>query len=373
MMMLDPVKILSKRIRIRSIVLIVLFAAYVAFSMFLFFEWVAPSLDGRAEQHIAADSSTYMYFADALREGRPDPEVLTALVSFPNTLWAPVLLALAFKSTLAIAVADYAMLFLAFFLLKRSFSFSTGMFLGLLLLNATTTISLLSVNKEIFDLLVVSIFLYARRKGSVALLVLALMLALINRFEVCLVLILFLFVESKMNTLRHRRIATTVGLLIALSVILPLAASHTLAAKFQEASNSNTITFLDNLEMHYMYGIAVFPKIAENLFAELIDVSKWVNSYSLSDLANSLIVFSNNLATLIVLIVLLKKRALTLRSDLIYFALLGCIVMAISLVVQPRYFYFVYVVLCLKAALPKSSSQAEGDRLAKPCGEVAHA
>lgn len=371
-MTLDPVKILSKPIPTRSIVLVVLFATYVAFSMFLFFEWVAPSLDGRVDQHIAADSSTYMYFADALREGRPDPEVFAALSTFPNTLWAPVLLALVLKDTFAIVVADYAILFLAIFLLKKSFSFSTGVFLGLLLLNATTTISLLSVNKEIFDLLIVSIFLYARRKGSFALLVLALLLAVINRFEVCIVLLLFIFVESKLNALRERRIATTVALLIALSVLLPLVASHTLAEKLGEASHSNTIAFFDNLEMHYMYGIAVFPKIAENFFAELIDVSKWVNSYSLSDLANSLIVFSNNLATLVVLIVLLRKRALTLQSDLIYFALLGCIVMAISLVVQPRYFYFVYVVLCLQAALPKSSRLAEGDRLAKPCGEAAH-
>lgn len=373
MMMLHPVRILSKPIRIRSIVVFVLFALYIAFSMFLLVEWVAPSLDGRVDQHIAADSSTYMHFADVLREGSPDPEVIAALATFPNTLWAPVLLALLLKSTFAIAIADYAMFFLALFLFKRSFSFSTAMFLGLLLLNATTTISLLSVNKEIIDLLVISMFLFARRKGNSLLLLLALLLALINRFEVCLVLVLFMVVESKLNPLRHRRVATTVAVLVALSVLLPLAASHALAGKFEEASTSNTIMFLDTLEMHYMYGIAVFPKIAENLFAEVLNVSKWVNSYSLSDLANSYIVFSNNLATLIVLIVLLRKRALTLRSDLIYFALMGCVVMAISLVVQPRYFYFVYVTLCLQAALPKSSWKMEGTRLSGTSGEMVHA
>ena len=372
-MMLDPVKILSKPIRIRSIIFCVFFATYIAFSMFLLFEWVAPSLDGRVDQHIAADSSTYMHFADVLREGRPDPEVIAALYTFPNTLWTPVLLAWALKGTFAIAVADYAMFFLALFLLKRSFTFSTGMFLSLLLLNATTTISLLSVNKEIIDLLVISMFLFARRKGNTPLLLFAILLAVLNRFEVSLVLVLFMVVESKMNPLRHRRIATTVAVLIALSVLLPLAASHTLAMKFEEASGSNTIAFLDTLEVHYMYGLAVFPKIAENLFAELLNVSKWMTSYSLSDLANSYIVFSNNLATLIVLIVLLRERALTLRSDLIYFALMGCVVMAISLVVQPRYFYFVYVLLCLRAAIPKSSLNPEGARLRSPSEELLHA
>ena len=58
----------------------------------------------------------------------------------------------------------------------------------------------------------------------------------------------------------------------------------------------------------------------------------------------------NNLATAVVFFVLVKKRALRVRSDLIYFAVLGCVVMAVSLVIQPRYFYFVYVLLCFQAA-----------------------
>jgi len=92
--------------------------------------------------------------------------------------------------------------------LKRSFSFSTGIFVGLLLLNATTTISLLSVNKEIVDLLAVSIFFFARRRHRNGVLLLALMLALFNRFEVCIVMLLFLLAESKLNPWRQRRVVT---------------------------------------------------------------------------------------------------------------------------------------------------------------------
>ena len=369
-MTVDLVKILSKPIRIRSVILTILMLAYVFFSLFLFFQWVAPSLDGRLDQHIAADSSTYIYIADVLRDGRPDPSVAVALASFPNTLWVPVLLALVLKSTFAMVIADYAMFILALYLFKKSTPCSIATLAGLLLLNATTTISLLSVNKEIVDLLVVSLFIFARRKRSYTLLFLVLLLALFNRFEVCMVLFLFMFVESRMNPWRQNRRLTIIVLLVVLSVLLPLMASRTLAAHFEEASTSNTITFLDILEMHYLYGLAVIPKIAENLFAELINVSKWVHSYSLSDLANSYIVLSNNLATFVVFIVLSSRRALTLRSDLIYFATLGSIIMAIALVVQPRYFYFVYVVLCLQAALPKEYRRSGDIRLSRRCEEM---
>jgi hypothetical protein len=345
-------KILSIRIRVRSLILFALCALYFCLSLYLFFQWVAPSLDGRTNRHIAADSATYIHYADSLREGRGDPLVIAALSSFPNNLWCPVLLALILKSTLAMVLANYAFLFLALVLLKKSFSFSTGSFLALLTLNATTTISLLSVNKEILDLLAVSVFIFAYRRHHSIVLLLALSLAFFNRFEVCIVMLLFLFFESRINPLRQRRAAALVALVVVLSVMLPLSAAKTLSDRFGEADTGGTVAWLDSLEMHYMYGVAVIPKIAENLFAELINASKWKSNYNFDDLANSYIVFFNNLANVIVLIVLAMKRTLSLRHDIVYFATVGCIMMGISLVIQPRYFYFVYVLLCLQAAQP---------------------
>lgn len=364
-MTVDTLKILSKRFRFRSMILFALMIVYIGFSLFLFFQWVAPSLDGRTDQHIAADSVTYLYFADSLRSGNVDPWVIASLASFPNTLWAPVLLALALKSTFAMVVANYAMFFLALILLKKSYSFSTEAFVVLLLLNATTTISLLSVNKEIVDLLAVSIFLFARRRSSNSLLVLALVLALFNRYEVCLVMLIFLFAESKLNLWRRRRILTLVVLTIALSVTLPLFAGATLSTHLEETVNNSGAFYvwLNAMEMHYLYGVAVIPKIAYNLFAELENAFRVEAQRLHSDIANSYIVLSNNLANVIVLGLLVTKRRLTVRSDIIYFAMLGCIIMAISLIVQPRYFYIPYVLFCLRAAQMDARKPAGGPSL----------
>ena len=351
-MNIDPVKILTARIRVRTLILSGLMTAYIGLSLCFFFPWVAPSLDGRTDQHIAADSGTYLYFADALREGRGDPYVLAALSSFPNTFWFPVLLALVLKSTFAMVVANYAMFFLALALLKRTYAFSMGIFLALLLFNATTTISLLSVNKEMIDLLAITIFLFARRRGSRGLLLLALSLSLFNRFEVCVVMILYLVVESRLNPWRRRRAVTLIAVVVALSVMLPLLASRSLSARFEEASAGGVIVWLDSLEMHYLYGIAVIPKIAENLFGVLVNPSAWKTFDSFSDLANSYVLLFNNLASAVVIAILIKRRRFSVRYDLIYFAVLGFIIMAVSLVIQPRYMYFAYVLLCLQAAEP---------------------
>jgi hypothetical protein len=44
--------------------------AYALACVIIFFQWVNPSLEGTTSQRIAADSFTYLYMADALREGR---------------------------------------------------------------------------------------------------------------------------------------------------------------------------------------------------------------------------------------------------------------------------------------------------------------
>jgi len=359
-MTIDPLKILTKRIRVRSLILLALMIGFICFSVFLFFQWVDPSLDGRTDRHIAADSVTYISAADALREGREDIYLTVALSTFPNTLLCPILLALLFKSTFAMVLADYAMFFLALILLKKSFSFSTGIFVGLLLLNATTTISLLSVNKEIVDVVAVSIFFFARQRRRYGVLLLALMLAVFNRFDVCIVMLLFLVADSKLNPWRNRRVITMAALIAVLSVALPLFASGILNARFREEVGSHTLAWFNALEMHYLFAVAVIPKIGMTLFSALItDPFKIATYYDYSDLANSSILYSNNFATAVVIVFLAWKRRLTVSSDLVYFALLGLITVAVSMETTQRYIYFVYVILCLQAA-KKGTMEKEG-------------
>jgi hypothetical protein len=102
------------------------------------------------------------------------------------------------------------------------------------------------------------------------------------------------------------------------------------------------------------------PKIVENLFGELVNVFNLQTFYSFSDFANSYIVFFNNLATAVVLVILARRNRFTLQSDFVYFSTMAWIIMAISLVIQPRYFYFAYVLLCLQAAQTEIGDPSAG-------------
>lgn len=323
--------------------------AYVVFCVYFFLQYVDPSLQGLTDQHIAADSSTYIYMADALREGRNDPWVLAALSSFPNTLWFPVSIAFALKSTWLIALLDCAIFVFSMSLFKRSAEVSVPVFLVLLLLNPTTTVSLLTVNKEIIDLLVVGLFCYWKTSRRWWVLCFALLLALINRYEVFLVMLVFILVQTRLNPLRLHRLRTLAVLILGASLALPVFASSIMASRFYEAEGAGVIAFLDNLQMHYLFFVAVIPKIMQGMFGELVNASRW-SSYTFADLANSYILLFNNLSSLIAIAILLWKRSFRLASDWIYLAWIGAIFMSISLVVQPRYLYFCFVLLCFQAA-----------------------
>lgn len=345
----DPLKLLTVRFRIQSLVWTIFFILYIGLTLYFFFAWVNPSSDGRTYQHIAADSSTYMFLASVLQGKAFDPTVAPLLLKFPNTLVGPTLVAYVVGSSPYTVIMNYAIFSLAVILLRKSINFSVFGFVGLMFINATTTISLISVNKEIVDLLVVAIFIFGWKRRYYSLVLFAFLLAVFSRYEVALVLFLFLLFTSKFNPLRQKRPLMLVSLIVALSISLPLFASKALNDQFEMATNGHMVALLDSLEMHYLYVFAVVPKIAENLFAEVVNIQKLQAYLAFQDIANTYIVFFNNLATVIVVGYLAKKRMLSTKNDLVYLAAIGWVVMAIALVIQPRYFYLSYILLCLRA------------------------
>lgn len=352
---------LFRPIELSKIALVLGLGLYVLFSLVLFFAVIDPSLNGETQNHITADSSRYMYFADSLREGRNEPWVLLAMSSFPNTFWVPVLLALLINSTALIVVLNYAIFFCAIWLFTRAVKVRIGILLALLLVNATTLISLLSVNKEIIDLLAIALFCYWLSKGKKLALVLALLIAILSRYEVFLATMLFMFLRSAMNPLRRHRLGSLIGVCAVISILFPIISSTpTIANRIDEAvataQSGGILITLDNMQLHYLFIVAAIPKITDNLFSALIDVGRW-STYSMEDAANTYILFLNNLATLYVLFVLVWMRRLNVRREWLYLAATIAIIMSISPVVQPRYFYSCYVLFCIEAARKREPSE----------------
>lgn len=352
----DPIRILATPIQIRSAILCVLLAAYVLLVLGIFFEAVVPSFaNGTTSDEFSVDSTVYVYFADTIREGRIDPWVLESLAHFPNTLWVPVFVSFALNSPLLVMVLNFAVVITSIIVLKRSCAMSLTAFLPLLLINPTTATSILCVNKEVFDLLAISLFLYGRAARNRWLVVAALVLALLNRWETCLIMGTMMLIQSRVNPWRRWRGAMLIALILVLNCAMPLWAGKVLAGRFEEAAGGNTIAVLDRLQMNYLYVVAVFPKIAENFFGQILNPQVWkVGSSWL------IINFFNNLASALIMLIAAAKRVLTVRNDLIYFAAIGAVIMAQSLAVQPRYFYFIYVLLCVQISLPRTAPGTAG-------------
>ena len=347
-MTLGPAKILSRPTRIRSAIVAVALAAYLEFIFIIFFQAVVPSyVNGTTSDAFSVDSTLYVFFANELRERRFDPWVIASMAHFPNTLWVPVFLSLVINSAFLIMLVNIAAAVLSVCLLKRGYAVSLTVFLPLLMMNPTTTTSLLCVNKEIFDLLSLSMFLYGRAKRIHWIIFMALAIALLNRWETCLVIAAFLFVESRLNPWKGRRWTFLIILVLILNFAMPFWGAKTLAGRFEEAESGNTIAVLDGLQMHYLYVIAVIPKIAENLFGQILNRQVW-------EVGSSWLFINlfNNIASALLLLIAVGKRLLTLQNDFVYFAAIGAVFIAQSLAIQPRYFYFIYVLICLQVALP---------------------
>lgn len=345
--------LLQRPTSLRSAAVGVFLVAYVATTFILFFQLVVPSFNNNStSEAFAVDSTVYTYFADSIREHRPDPWVLESLASFPNTLWVPTFISLVLNSALVIMLFNYGVFVVSLWIYRRSCSISLTAFIPLLLLNPTTTTSILCVNKEIVDFFELALFLCwnkTRRKG---ILVAALLVALLNRYEVCVWMLVVVLVESRLNPLRHRRLATLVWLTLAINFLMPVWGAHNLARRFEEAQYAGVVRVLDQMQMHYLYAVAVIPKIADNVFGFLFYPGVWTASSSWL-----FINFFNNLATAVVTLILLRRHSLTLRNKFIYFAAIGAVTAAQALAVQPRYFYFVYVLLCVQAARPGSPKE----------------
>jgi len=326
-----------------------LLAVYGSLCAVLFLQWMNPTLTGKSDQRIAADSGTYIYMADGLRDGRAEPWVYAALASFPNTLWMPVFLAFAIPNTFCMAGLNLAIFGISIQLFRKTAAISTGLFVALLILNPITTVSILSVNKEIVDLFAVAMFCFGLARKRKWIICAALFLSLLNRYEVCLAMMVLLFVQGRFNPLRKHRNVTIAIFVVLLTILLPVFASQALSSRFEEASNAGLIAALDGLEMHFLFFVAVLPKILEAIFGELLNTSHWAQ-YSTDDLANSYILFLSNLAFLAAIVALIAKKQFSIRSDWMYFTVLGAILMSVSLVIQPRYYYFCYVLICFQAA-----------------------
>jgi hypothetical protein len=124
-----------------------------------------------------------------------------------------------------------------------------------------------------------------------------------------------------------------------------------LGAFTQYTKNANTIAKLDTNQEHFGFPLVLAPKILMNLMGELLRPLTFVREYSLlgfGDIHSLFIIPLFSIALIALLIIAYRQGKLNPQRPIAFLILIYAILTAVTPFVQPRYNYFVYVLLALE-------------------------
>jgi hypothetical protein len=341
---------------VRVWVVLGLFIVYLVVSYFIFFEAIAPVANFSLQPTIEADSSTYwtasgvrtINFADR-EDMHPD--------AFTN-LFGPVLQAEALRTDLNVTLFNTLLFIACLVVLKDAPEFDRATFLLLMMANPYLITSLITLNKEIFALSGVVMFIrYLRaRSFRVWWLALALGLSLFARWQQVFVMLLYIFFESRISPWRGRpRWGVAITLLaftIGYGLVYRLVPWF-FAALLAQAEAGHTILILDNIQAQFGFPLVAIPKILMNCMGRFITPAYFMHDYFLEDFTNwrdQIITPMHTLSLTVLLLGMFFGRKLRLKHAPVYLLALYLLMTAINPMVQPRYEYAAYVLLCLEAS-----------------------
>jgi hypothetical protein len=333
-----------------------LFVVYLIVSYCIFFEAIAPVANFRIQPAIAADSAAY-WDASGVRTINFAEQQYAGADAGSNLL-GPVIEAEILRTDLNVALFNCLLFIMCLSILRSMPEFDRATFLLLMMANPFLLASLISLNKEIFALAGIVVFVRytAAKRFRLWWLALALALSLFARWQQVLVLLIYVVYESKLSPLRnHRRwgIAVTLLSFTVLYGIVYHLAPFLIAALLAQAEAGHTILILDNIQANFGFPLVVIPKILMNCMGRFITPGYFLHSYASEDFTNWRDQFFMQMHTLLLTVLLVGMfftRKLRLQHPPVYLLALYLLMTAINPMVQPRYEYAAYVLLCLEAA-----------------------
>jgi len=344
--------------RLERWLLIYAIAFYLLLCIALFFQFVQPSLIGSNNLRIGADSATYLDVAGFVGNSKTSTLQGVELVTAEGNLLGPVLVAILARTLWGIALINISFFVIGLYVASTLPGIRLGPFFFLLLLNPTLTPALLTVNKEIFSFLAVILFVkyVSSEKRSKLCLLILLCVSLMARWEQAAVTGAILFLESRYSPFKHRPKLVLLGLVIVLTVTYPIIIRTKivdLSAMVTFAAEGNTGPILNQIQASYGFPLVMIPKTMINLFGHLLSprlfFSDLINGDP-SDIQKYVVLPINCIMMFAVLAVAVLKRRFKLQDPVIYWCAFYWVITAVSTILQPRYQYPVYVLLCLEVS-----------------------
>jgi hypothetical protein len=125
------------------------------------------------------------------------------------------------------------------------------------------------------------------------------------------------------------------------------------AALLAQAEAGHTIVILDNIQANFGFPVVAIPKIMMNCLGHFITPQYFLHDYFSEDFTNWLDQIVMPMHTLLLsalLLGMLLSRKLRLQHAPVYLLVLYLLMTAINPMVQPRYEYAAYVLLCLEVS-----------------------
>jgi hypothetical protein len=335
---------------------LMLLIGFIGLCFYVFFTIELPIRLYQSDLRLGADSHTYFNFADVLRRGGAHH---FEFIGLGANFIGPILMALLFKTPFWVMIGNMALFAFALLMCSPVDRLSRTMLALLLALNATTLVSLVTLNKEIFALvasLLLCRYLYTESKSRL-LLAAILVIGLMARWEQSAITLLFLFFRREGSYFRRHPYAAILLLIALITVAYPLVLHSSgidLSGFTDQAQSGNRIPVVDQLQAHYLFPLAVLPKALLSLFGGLVTPSYYLTNYlhqDFTDLANQYVIHLHCLAMLLLVLVALFRGRLRMSRSLPFFMALYLIVTSANPFTQPRYEYPIYVLLCFELAL----------------------
>ena len=354
-----PTPAIFHRRSVAAWVVIGTFVVFVILTLGLYFEAVSPVADFWFQPYVQADANTYWELS-GVRPGAfaPDQADSDSGPQFGGGSLGPVLQAKIFRTDLGILLSNFAMLALIFWVVSTMKEFDLSTFTLLLLLNPLLFSVVATLNKEIFAVTGLILFLryMTAKRFRFLLLMAALLISTGGHWQQAAVLLLLCCLGSRFSPFRNKPWASVVTILLFFTVAYALVfhlVPIVIAGLLAQAAAGHTIVILDNIQGNFGFPLVVIPKILMNVMGYFSTPSYFLERYWTEDFSNwynQIFTQAQEFLTTALLFGLLIFRKLPVKQPLVYLLVIYFILTAINPMVQPRYEYPAYVLMCLQVA-----------------------
>ena len=340
---------------IRTWIVIGLFVVYLIVSFGIFFGAIAPVANFFTKPTIEADSQAYWIGSGIRTTNFAEDE---AGADATGNFFGPVIEAEIIRTDIGVALFNCFLFLCCLWALHGMPEFDRATFLLLMMANPFLLAAIITLNKEIFALTGIVLFIRytGAKKFRIPLLALALFISLMARWQQTFVMLLFVVFQSRFSPLRKRPWLSVLLTLLAFTVgyglvyrLVPVF----FAALLAQAEAGHTIVMLDNIQAKFGFPLVVVPKILMNVMGRFVAPTYFLKDYWTEDFTNwrdHIFMHLHTFLTTFLLLSLFFTKRLRIQHAPVLLLIYYLMMTAVNPMVQPRYEYAAYVLLCLEAS-----------------------